>query len=248
MITVENISLDFAGNTILDNISIQIKNSDRIGLIGNNGAGKTTFLRILSDTIQPSSGSINMRKNTKIGYLPQEVYITPNVQLKSLVIGKDKKLISLENEISRIALLLENENLSEKKQNLLLKELGELHEKLELSDIHKKEILAEKIMKGLGFHNSDFCRDISEFSGGWRMRAELSRLLVMNPEILLLDEPTNHLDLPSIIWLEKFLKSTNCIIVLVSHDKEFIDRIINRTFEVVRGKIKDFSGNYSKAI
>lgn len=248
MITVENISLDFAGNTILDNISLQIKNSDRIGLIGNNGAGKTSFLRILSDTIQPSSGSINMRKNTKIGYLSQEVYIAPNIQLKSLVIGKDKKLINLENKILDIATSLEDVNISEKKQNLLLKELGELHEKLELSEIHNKEILAEKILKGLGFQSSDFTRDISEFSGGWRMRAELSRLLVMNPEILLLDEPTNHLDLPSIIWLEKFLKTTNCIIVLVSHDKEFIDRIINRTFEVARGKIKDFSGNYSKFI
>ena len=248
MISIENISLDFSGKYIFKDVSLQIKIGDRIGLIGNNGAGKTTFLKLLSEIESPSKGKIQKKKNIEIGYLPQEVYLEENIELKQLVLGDNQKLKSIEFRINELNQILEKNNSTEKEQNILLNELGDLQEKLEIFQVQNKEIQAEKIMKGLGFQQSDFKRKISEFSGGWRMRAELSRLLVMEPEILLLDEPTNHLDLPSIIWLEKFLLKSNCIIILVSHDKKFIDKIINRTFEVTNGKIKDFSGNYSKYV
>lgn len=245
MITVENVSLDFGGRSIFNNISLQIKNGDRIGLIGNNGAGKTTFLKLISQNVSTSSGSIQLKNKTQIGYLPQEVYINKDKELKTLVVGESQKLNRIESRINEINEKLVNPKLGEVMQNKLLDELGDLQDIMNLSQLQNKEIIAEKVMKGLGFQNSDFDRKMSEFSGGWRMRAELSRLLVLNPDVLLLDEPTNHLDLPSIIWLEKFLKTTNCIIILVSHDKKFIDKIINRTLEVTNGKMKDYSGNYS---
>ena len=245
MITVENVSLDFGGRSIFNNISLQIKNGDRIGLIGNNGAGKTTFLKLISQNVSTSSGSIQLKNKTRIGYLPQEVYINKDKQLKSLVVGESQKLKRVESRINEINEKLIDPKLGEVMQSKLLDELGDLQDIMNLSQLQNKEIIAEKVMKGLGFQNSDFDREMSEFSGGWRMRAELSRLLVLNPDVLLLDEPTNHLDLPSIIWLEKFLKTTNCIIILVSHDKKFIDKIINRTLEVTNGKMKDYSGNYS---
>ena len=152
MISIENISLDYGSNSILNNISLLIKNTDRIGLIGNNGAGKTSFLRILSNQIEPTSGYINMKKNTKIGYLPQEVYNTPNVQLKSLVIGINDNLINIENRIMEINSNLEDINLSGIIQSKLLDELGILHDELDLAQMQNKEIVAEKILKG--FFNS----------------------------------------------------------------------------------------------
>jgi len=137
---------------------------------------------------------------------------------------------------------------SEKKQFKLLNELEEIQYKKDEINILKLEINAEKIMKGLGFVNTDFTKNINNFSGGWKMRAELSRLLVLNPDILLLDEPTNHLDLPAIIWLENFLSATKCTIILVSHDTKFLDKNINRIFDISQKNIKDFKGNYSKYI
>ncbi|MAJ44333.1 MAG: glycosyl transferase family 2, partial [Candidatus Marinimicrobia bacterium] len=248
MISVENISVEFSGKYIFKDVSIRIKKGDRIGLVGNNGVGKTTFLRLISNNQTPSNGRILITKDIEIGYLPQEIYFYKNIELKKIVIGNNKNLKLIESQINDINQTLENNNIEVKQQIFLINKLDDLHEKLNIIQLQNKEVLAEKVMKGLGFKRSDFNRKISEFSGGWRMRAELSRLLVSEPNILLLDEPTNHLDLSSIIWLEKFLLKSNCVIILVSHDKKFIDKIINRTFEVSNARIKEFSGNYTKYI
>ena len=247
MIKLNNLSLDFAGNIIFKNITLQVKNFDRIGLIGNNGSGKTTLLKLLSKKINPTAGSISQDKGLKIAYLPQELYFNSDISLKEFVIGNNSKLIELNKRIDEINNTLSKVKL-EKEQFKLLDELEEVQYKKDKINILKLEINSEKIMKGLGFLNSDFKKNINNFSGGWKMRAELSRLLVLKPNLLLLDEPTNHLDLPAIIWLEKFLSTTKCTIILVSHDTKFLDKNINRIFDISQSAIKDFKGNYSKYI
>jgi len=203
MIKLNNLSVDFAGNIIFKNISLQVKKTDRIGLIGNNGSGKTTLLNLIAEKIIPTAGSVSQNKDLKIAYLPQELYFNSNISLKEFVIGNKSELIALDKQIDEINNMLTKVQ-SEKKQFKLLDELEEIQYKKDKINILKLEINSEKIMKGLGFVNTDFTKNINNFSGGWKMRAELSRLLVLKPDILLLDEPTNHLDLPAIIWLENF--------------------------------------------
>ena len=247
MIRLNDLTLDFAGNIIFQNISLLIKKNDKIGLIGNNGSGKTTLLNLLSDKITPSFGSISKEKGIKVSYLPQELHFDSNISLKEFVVGSNSELIQINDRINQINSIL-SENITEKKQFELIDELEILQYKKDEINLLKLEINAEKVMKGLGFVDLDFPKNINSFSGGWKMRAELSRLLISNPDILLLDEPTNHLDLPAIIWLEKFLNSTKCTTILVSHDIKFLDKNVNRVFDVSHGSIKDFKGNYSKYI
>ena len=247
MIRLNNLSLDFAGNIIFKNISLQIKKSDKIGLIGNNGSGKTTFLNLLSEKNSPTAGDISKDENIRIGYLPQDLKFKSDSTLKEFVIGSNDDLKIIQNKINHINNLLSSEK-SETKLFKLLEELEKLQFEKDKMNLLNLEINAEKVMKGLGFKDEDFAKNINVFSGGWKMRAELSRLLILNPDILLLDEPTNHLDLPAIIWLEKFLNSTNCAIVLVSHDIQFLDKNVNRIFDVTQKTIKDFKGKYSQYI
>ena len=247
MIRINNLSLDFAGNIIFKNISLQIKKTDKIGLIGNNGSGKTTLLNLLSKKTDPTSGEVSEDKDISIAYLPQELHFKSDITLKEFVIGNNAELKDLDEQINQINNLLSKETVEEK-QFQLLEDLDHLQYKKDKINILKLEINAEKVMKGLGFVDTDFIKNINKFSGGWKMRAELSRLLVLSPDVLLLDEPTNHLDLPAIIWLEKFLNITKCTIVLVSHDTKFLDKNINRVFDVAQKTIKDFKGNYSQYI
>jgi len=247
MITLNNLSLDFAGNSIFDNISIQVKKNDRIGLIGNNGSGKTSLLNLLSKKITPTNGTVSQEKNLKVAYLPQELNFNPDINLKEFVIGNKSEIIELNKKINEINDLLSKEKL-EKKQFELLDKLEKIQYKKDSINTLELEINSEKIMKGLGFSNADLKKNINDFSGGWKMRAELSRLLVLNPDIILLDEPTNHLDLPAIIWLEKFLNTTKLTIILVSHDTKFLNKNINRIFDISQNTIKDFKGNYLKYI
>ena len=247
MIRLNNLSLDFAGNIIFKNISLQIKKADKIGLIGNNGSGKTTFLNLLSEMNSPTTGDISKDENTRIGYLPQELKFKSDSTLKEFVIGSNDDLKIIQNKINHINNLLSSEK-SETKLFKLLEDLEKLQFEKDKINLLNLEINAEKVMKGLGFKDEDFEKNINNFSGGWKMRAELSRLLILNPDILLLDEPTNHLDLPAIIWLEKFLNSTNCAIVLVSHDIQFLEKNVNRIFDVTQKSIKDFKGKYSQYI
>ena len=247
MIRLNDLNLDFGGNPIFENISIQVKANDRIGLIGNNGSGKTTLLNLISEKINPTTGSITKEKGVKIGYLPQELHFNSDITLKEFVVGVNQELVDINERINEINRLLQN-TLNEKDQFKLLDELDALQYDRDKINILKLEINAEKVMKGLGFSNEDFPKNINSFSGGWKMRAELSRLLISNPDILLLDEPTNHLDLPAIIWLENFLNSTKCATILVSHDIKFLDKNVNRIFNVSNRRIKDFKGNYTKYI
>ena len=247
MITLNNLSLDFAGNIIFNNISIQIKKNDKIGLIGNNGSGKTTLLNLLSKKINPTNGTVLQEKSLKVAYLPQELNFNPNINLKEFVIGNKSKIIELDKKIDEINNLLSKEKL-EKKQFKLLGQLENIQHKKDSINTLELEINSEKIMKGLGFNNADLKKNVNDFSGGWKMRAELSRLLVLNPDIILLDEPTNHLDLPAIIWLEKFLNNTKLTIILVSHDTKFLNKNVNRIFDISQNTITDFKGNYSKYI
>jgi len=247
MIRLNNLSLDFGGDIIFKNISLQVKKSDRIGLIGNNGSGKTSLLNLISKKITPTAGSISQDKDLKIAYLPQELSFNSDINLKEFVIGNNSELMELDKRIDEINNMLSEVKL-EKQQFKLLDELEQIQYKKGKINILKLEIDSEKIMKGLGFVNTDFEKNINTFSGGWKMRGELSRLLVLKPNILLLDEPTNHLDLPAIIWLEKFLSITKCTIMLVSHDTKFLDKNINRIFDISQSSIKDFKGNYSRYI
>jgi len=247
MINLSKLSLDFAGDSIFDNLSIQINKFDKIGLIGKNGAGKTTFLNLVSNKISPTSGSIIINKNIKISYLPQDLNYDSDVRLKDYVVGTKDELLKINNEINLLNEKISNSN-SQIEQLKLINDLEFYQTKRDKINPLNLEINSEKIMKGLGFTDLDFSKPINQFSGGWKMRAELSRLLLQEPDVLLLDEPTNHLDLPSIIWLEKFLNNTKCSIILVSHDIQFLDKNINRVFDISNNSIKDFKGNYSKYI
>ena len=247
MINLNKLSLDFAGDSIFDDLSIQINKFDKIGLIGKNGAGKTTFLNLVSNKISPTSGSILINKNIKISYLPQDLNFDSDIRLKDYVVGTKAELLKINNEIDLLNEKILNTN-SQKEQLKLINDLEFYQIKKDKINPLNLEINAEKIMKGLGFTDIDFSKPINQFSGGWKMRAELSRLLLQEPDVLLLDEPTNHLDLPSIIWLEKFLNNTKCSIILVSHDIQFLDKNINRVFDISNNSIKDFKGNYSKYI
>tara|TARA_A100001011_G_scaffold358190_1_gene403723 strand:+ start:800 stop:2695 length:1896 start_codon:yes stop_codon:yes gene_type:complete len=247
MINLNKLSLDFAGDSIFDNLSIQINKFDKIGLIGKNGAGKTTFLNLVSNKINPTSGSIIINKNIKISYLPQDLNYDSDVRLKEYVVGTKDELLKINNEIDLLNEKISNSN-SQIEQLKLINDLEFYQIKQDKINPLNLEINSEKIMKGLGFTDLDFSKPINQFSGGWKMRAELSRLLLQEPDVLLLDEPTNHLDLPSIIWLEKFLNNTKCSIILVSHDIQFLDKNINRIFDISNSSIKDFKGNYSKYI
>ena len=247
MINLNKLSLDFAGDSIFDDLSIQINKFDKIGLIGKNGAGKTTFLNLVSNKISPTSGSILVNKNIKISYLPQDLNFDSDIRLKDYVVGTKAELLKINNEIDLLNEKISNTN-SQKEQLKLINDLEFYQIKKDKINPLNLEINAEKIMKGLGFTDIDFSKPINQFSGGWKMRAELSRLLLQEPDVLLLDEPTNHLDLPSIIWLEKFLNNTKCSIILVSHDIQFLDKNINRVFDISNNSIKDFKGNYSKYI
>ena len=247
MINLKNISIDFGGKYLFKNISLLIKKTDRIGLIGNNGSGKTTLLNILAKNEELSSGNIEQENNLKVAYLPQDLSFHSKVKLKEYTMGSSAALQSLNRKLEKLNEKLKSTKV-EKEQFKLLEEIDSIHQKIDQIDILRIEILSEKIMKGLGFSDMDFNKSLNTFSGGWKMRAELSRLLIQEPDIILLDEPTNHLDLPAILWLEKFLNSTKCAIVLVSHDIKFLNKNVNRILDISNKTIKDFKGNYSRYI
>ena len=247
MINLKNISIDFGGKYLFKNISLLIKKTDRIGLIGNNGSGKTTLLNILAKNEELSSGNIEQENNLKVAYLPQDLSFHSKVKLKEYTMGSSAALQSLNRKLEKLNEKLKSTKV-EKEQFKLLEEIDFIHQKIDQIDILRIEILSEKIMKGLGFSDMDFNKNLNTFSGGWKMRAELSRLLIQEPDIILLDEPTNHLDLPAILWLEKFLNSTKCAIVLVSHDIKFLNKNVNRILDISNKTIKDFKGNYSRYI
>jgi ATP-binding cassette subfamily F protein 3 len=249
MISVNNITVEFGGYTLLSDISFLINKGDKIGLVGKNGAGKSTMLKIIAGIQNPNYGSVAMQKNLVVGYLPQEMAHQSGKTVfdeAATAFDEIKKLQKRLEEINE-ELLTRTDYETDDYMNLI-QELTDLNERFSMIDGFSVHVETEKILLGLGFKRSDFERQTTEFSGGWRMRIELAKILLKKPDVILLDEPTNHLDIESIQWLEEFLQSYFGAVVLISHDKAFLDNITNRTIEIVNGKIYDYKANYSRFV
>lgn len=241
MITLDNIGFEFSGRWLYRNTSLQIKPGDRIGLVGRNGTGKTTLIRLICGELRASEGTLSMAKNLKIGWLDQE--------MQSIESGKTVIQVALEAFQDAIQMRQDIEDLLANPQlntdESLINELADKQQRLEAVDGYMIETKAAGILAGLGFTEHDQNQPFNSFSGGWRMRVMLAQLLLGEPDILLLDEPTNHLDLPSIAWLEDYLRTFRGAFVVISHDREFLDRLITTTIELDRGRFNRYKGNYS---
>ena len=249
MISIQNLSVEFSAKSLFDHINYVINRKDRIALVGKNGAGKSTMLKIIAGLQQPTSGSVSVPQDTTIGYLPQHMTISDT----NTVIGEVRTAFShvdqLHEQYDRMNSELSTRTDYESDDyHRLIDRMTMLSERIAMEESENAEAEIEKTLIGLGFLRSDFNRPTSEFSGGWRMRIELAKLLLKRPDVLLLDEPTNHLDIESIQWLENFLQTKANAVVLVSHDRAFIDNVTNRTIEISLGKIYDYSVNYSKYV
>ncbi len=247
MITIENLSIGFGDKQLFDNANFKIQSDDRFALVGANGTGKTTLLKIIYGLEQPDSGKVTKQKGISIGYLPQEFYDFENENTlfnevkNSLVDVKELEL--REGNINR---KLNSGNLSEDEKKKLIDELGEIHHQKEHSDFYAIDSKIEKILAGLGFKQSEFSKSVSEFSGGWKMRIHLAKILIAKHDLIMLDEPTNHLDLYSLQWLVSFLQNYKGALLIVSHDRYFIEKVCNKTIEISNGKIKTFNGSFAK--
>ena len=247
MISIENVTVAYGGYVLLDNINFHISDSDKIGLVGKNGAGKSTILKMICGLQNPTSGRIDRPKDITIGYLPQimEHHKGRSVLDEALTVFQssaeiEHRIESLTKELE-IRTDYESESYSE-----LIEELGSLNDRLEMSHSEPPEVQARRTLLGLGFKEEELGRNTETFSQGWNMRIELAKILLRKPRVLLLDEPTNHLDIESIEWLEDYLKSSRCSLLLVSHDRRFLDNVTNRTVEIMLGHIHDYKVPYSK--
>lgn len=247
MISVSNLVVRFGGYELFKNVSFLITPKDRIGLAGKNGAGKSTLLKILAGKQEPSEGKIAGDKHARVGYLPQHMVVNNTKSVFEEARTAFVEILETKNRIARINEELATREDYESDQYMqLIEELTDLSERYHMFGATNMEAEIEQTLKGLGFNRSDFTRQTSEFSGGWRMRIELAKILLQKPDVFLLDEPTNHLDIESIQWLEDFLSNYNGAVVLVSHDRAFLDKVTNRTIEISLGKIYDYKANYSK--
>ncbi len=245
MIRLDNISLAFGSKIILDDVSLHIRRNDRIGLIGPNGAGKSTLFKLICKLADPCAGNIIFAKDTSIGYLPQEGFIFKKKTVFEEASSAFDNILHLKTQIDKIHTQLEDTSVQGEDHLLLLDNYAHLQHQFEVINGVKVEAETGKVLKGMGFKESDFEKNIGTFSGGWQMRVALSRLLLQEPNLLLLDEPTNHLDIDSILWLEEYLKEFNGGLIIVSHDRTFLDRNIARVWELEKGKINEYYGNYS---
>lgn len=249
MISVNNLSVEFTAKTLFDNINYVINPKDKIALVGKNGAGKSTMLKVIAGLQQPTSGNVAVPNDVTIAYLPQEMVLKDTNTVIEEVRTVFSHLKEMHQRLDRLsAELAERTDYESADYHKLIEQTSNLSEQIALESSENYEAEMEKTLIGLGFNRSDFDRPTSEFSGGWRMRIELAKMLLKNPDVLLLDEPTNHLDIESIQWLERFLVSKAKAVVLVSHDRAFIDNVTNRTIEISLGKIYDYSVNYSKYV
>ena len=247
MISVEQLSVEFGGTPLFDEISFLVNQKDRIALAGKNGAGKTTLLKIFAHKQSPTRGRITIPKDISIGYLPQQMKHEEGTTVKEEAEKAFSHITSLQDEIDSMNQeIAERTDYESEDYHRLIEKVTHTAEYLQLIGSGNYLAEVEKTLTGLGFRRTDFDRQCSEFSGGWRMRIELAKILLQRPDVLLLDEPTNHLDIESIQWLENFLLSCGSTILLVSHDKAFIDAVTTRTIEISLGKIYDYNVNYSK--
>jgi ATP-binding cassette subfamily F protein 3 len=238
--------MEFGGEPIFKNVSFHIGNKERIGLAGKNGAGKTTLLRILNGEQEPTSGEVVIPENETIGYLPQEKKIRSSQNVLEETLSAFAFLNNLKNELEQLQQQLTHRtDYQSKSYTRLYEKMEEIHHILHIHEVDKQQGNAIKVLKGLGFHEDELMRPVNSFSLGWQMRIELAKLLLLQPTLLLLDEPTNHLDIDAIQWLENFLKSYRGSVLLVSHDRSFLDNLTTRTLEINNGKIYDYKVSYS---
>ena len=247
MLNIHNLSVSFSGEYLFEEISFKLISGDRVGLIGKNGAGKSTLLKLLSKEMELDSGSIAFEKDVKTGFLKQDIDFDKGRSVLDEAYQAFEEIKKIEKKQNQINRELEERTDYESESYLeLINELGETSDRYELIGGYNYQGQTEKILQGLGFKREDFDKKTDTFSGGWRMRIELAKLLLQNNDLLLLDEPTNHLDIESIIWLEQFLKTFPGAVVIVSHDKMFLNNVTNRTIEISLGRIYDFNKPYSK--
>lgn len=246
MLALENITLNLGERVLLDEVTALINIGDRIGLVGPNGAGKSTLLKIIAGVQELDTGAVQISGNESIGYLPQDG-VDPDYTLNVVeeVESAFRDLLDKEKEVQEIQLKLSDLDATSEEHTKLLEKYGKLQHQLELSGVYQLRSNIEKVLMGLGFSESDFTRSTKEFSGGWLMRIALAKLLLKEPTYLLLDEPTNHLDIESLQWIEQFLENYNGAVIVVSHDKAFLDNMTNRTLALRNGIMRDFAGNYS---
>lgn len=249
MISVQNLKVEFSSQVLFEGVSFVVNKKDKIALVGKNGAGKSTLLKIFAGEQHPTSGVVSKPTDITIGYLPQTMDLSGNCTVKKEVMKAFSHIEELDSQIHELnQKLLERTDYESESYQELIDTLAYKNDVRAMYQSENYEALIEKTLIGLGFLRADFDRSINEFSGGWRMRIELAKILLRRPDVLLLDEPTNHLDIESIQWLETFLKTQANILFLVSHDKAFIDNVTNRTIEISCGKIYDYKVNYSHFI
>ena len=246
MITVNDISVNFGGTTLFSDVSFAINENDKIALMGKNGAGKSTLLKIIAGESKPSTGSISAPKDAVVAYLPQHLLTKDGATVMEEASKAFGEIFKMKAEIDEIneQLTIRTDYESDEYMKLI-ERVSDLSEKFYAIEEINYEAEVEKILIGLGFERSDFSRQTSEFSGGWRMRIELAKILLKKPDLILLDEPTNHMDIESIQWLEDFLINSAKAVVVISHDRAFVDNITNRTIEVTMGRIYDYKAKYS---
>ena len=246
MITVNDISVQFGGTTLFSDVSFAINENDKIALMGKNGAGKSTLLKIIAGQSKPSTGNISAPKEAVIAYLPQHLLTSDNATVMEETSKAFGEIFSMKAEIDEIneQLTIRTDYESDAYMKVI-ERVSDLSEKFYAIEEVNYEAEVEKILTGLGFEREDFTRQTSEFSGGWRMRIELAKILLQKPDLILLDEPTNHMDIESIQWLEDFLINSAKAVVVISHDRAFVDNITNRTIEVTMGRIYDYKAKYS---
>ena len=249
MISIQNLSVEFNSTALFSGVNFVINKRDKIALVGKNGAGKSTMLKIIAGLQEPTGGVVAAQKDITIGYLPQQMILTDERSVVEEVRTVFGELDEMKASLARMNTeLAERTDYESESYAELIDRISNLSDLVQMEESENGEAELEKTLLGLGFVRSDFDRNTSEFSGGWRMRIELAKLLLMRPDVLLLDEPTNHLDIESIQWLETFLKQKANVVVLVSHDRAFIDNVTNRTLEISCGKVYDYQVNYSKYV
>ncbi len=249
MITVNNLSVHFTGTDLFNKVSFVIGGNDRIGLVGKNGAGKTTLLNILAGQLLPETGTIVITSGHRIGYLPQEMRINTDKTVWAETMTAFIEIRNLEKQLEEVNReIIETTDYESPHYAKLLERLADLNHQYTYLDVNNIDSEAEKVLLGLGFQKTDFERSLSEFSSGWQMRVELAKILLRKTEIILLDEPTNHLDIESIQWLESFLQTYSGTVILVSHDRMFLDKVCKRTVEITLGAIVDYNCNYSEYV
>ena len=246
MFAVNNLSVHFTGTYVFNDVSFLINEKDRIGLVGRNGAGKTTLMRVVVKEMEPEKGAVVIPNGKTTGYLPQELETGSQAGVFDEALTAFKEALDLETRIHQLTEeISKREDYNSKSYHNLIVGLNEANDRYHLIGGQTREADTEKVLLGLGFKPEDFKRPLKEFSSGWQMRVELAKILLQKPDLLLLDEPTNHLDIESIQWLESFLRDYHGAVILVSHDRAFLDAVTNRTIEISLGKIYDFTTSYS---